>query len=150
MPTPNQIATAQGHASTDAELLAVPAGTRTEAGLRANLSIGVRYVDAWLRGRGCVAINYLMEDVATAEISRAQVWQWIRHGATLDDGRTVTRELVRELLDQELAMLDEAPGATRISGAARQLFFHVATSDDFVEFLTLPAYELLTSRPSVL
>jgi malate synthase len=151
MPAPNQIATAPGEATVTAEdLLEVPTGTRTEEGLRCNLRVGVQYIDAWLRGRGCVPLYHLMEDVATAEISRAQVWQWVRHAATLEDGRIVTKPLVQELLDQELANLDAGAGATRISGAARQLFLHVATSDELVEFLTLPAYDLLTSRPSVL
>ncbi len=79
---------------TAADLLPPHEGTRTEAGLRHNVRVGVQYLEAWLRGNGCVPLYNLMEDAATAEISRAQVWQWIRHGAALDDGRVVTAELV--------------------------------------------------------
>ncbi len=90
MPRPNQIARKRQdvHVSA-ADLLAVPAGTITEAGLRQNLNVGIGYIEAWLRGTGCVPLYHLMEDAATAEISRAQVWQWIRHSAKLEDGRKV-------------------------------------------------------------
>ena len=80
-------------------------GAITEAGLRNDVNVGFQYISFWLGGRGAAGINNLMEDAATAEISRSQLWQWIRHGATLDDGRTVTRELVRETLDQEMARI---------------------------------------------
>ena len=98
-----------------ADLIAVPEGTRTEAGLRQNVAVGIGYVEAWLRGIGCVPLFNLMEDAATAEISRAQVWQWVRHGQTLQDGRPVTKELVREIVREEndkvkAAMGEEAYG----------------------------------------
>ena len=98
----------------------------------------VRYLASWLAGNGAVAIDNLMEDAATAEISRSQIWQWIRNGTTLDSGETVTAALVRQILDEEMAVL----GRGR-SQPARQLFERVALADDFVDFLTLPAYELI-------
>ncbi len=126
------------------ELVAVPTGHVTEAGLRTNIAVGVRYLESWLRGNGCVPLNHLMEDAATAEISRAQVWQWLRHpGGILEDGRRIDVELFRALLADELAhmMASAGPGA-RFEQAA-QLFDSISTSEDLIEFLTLPAYELL-------
>ena len=132
---------------TAADLLKAPRGTITEAGLRTNLSVGVQYLEAWLRGTGCVPLYNLMEDAATAEISRAQVWQWIRHGATLPDGRTVTVELARELLSAELGKIRAAMGDERFAASqfetARRLFDEIMTSREFVQFLTLPAYDCL-------
>ena len=92
---------------------ACPQGTRTEAGLRHNIRVGVQYLEAWLRGQGCVPLYNLMEDAATAEISRAQVWQWMHHGATLDDGRPVTAERFRAVLDEEMARMRAEVGAER-------------------------------------
>jgi malate synthase len=139
MPQPNQIESARETTlPSDAELLAVPGGTRTEAGLRSNLRVGVRYLEAWLRGLGCVPLDHLMEDAATAEISRAQVWQWMRHGAALDDGRTITPELVRELLDAEMTSFPHGKFAEALA-----LYQALVFSTRFEEFLTLPAYELL-------
>jgi malate synthase len=118
----------------------------TEAGLRNNVQVGIQYIGAWLSGNGCVPIFNLMEDAATAEISRSQVWQWIRSPkGVLDDGRKVDRELFREVLREELAKTpslvgDEAFAAGRYAEAAR-LFEEITASDDYVEFLTLPAYE---------
>ncbi|HEY0581583.1 MAG TPA: malate synthase A [Chloroflexota bacterium] len=125
--------------------LRVPGGQITEAGLRSNISIGIQYIESWLRGTGAAAIFNLMEDAATAEISRSQVWQWIYHGATLDDGRRVTRELVLQLEAEELARIraglsDQQSKSHRLD-EARELFDAVALSEQFVEFLTLPAYE---------
>jgi malate synthase len=133
-----------------AELLAVPPGTRTEEGLRHNILVGVQYMAAWLEGLGCVPLYNLMEDAATAEISRAQVWQWIHQGATLEDGRRVTVELFRQVLAEELAQLKKegAPerfGAERFAQAC-QLFEHLSTSPTFEDFLTLPAYEALNPQ----
>jgi malate synthase len=134
------------------DLLAVERtpGEITEQGVRANVNVGIQYISSWLRGNGAAGIYGLMEDAATAEISRAQVWQWIRHGATLDDGRAVTPELVRELALDELERIRgeiadddwfETQGRPDLS---RSLFERVALSgNDFVEFLTLPAYEEL-------
>jgi malate synthase len=114
-------------------------GERTDAGLRNAVSVGVQYLAAWLTGTGAVAIFNLMEDAATAEISRSQVWQWLHNDVTLDDtGVAVTRELVERVADEEIAKLGGEPGAYE---AARSLFMEVAVADDFVDFLTLPAYE---------
>jgi malate synthase len=139
MPEPNQIdGRREDVPPSDEEMLAVPSGTRTEAGLRSNLRVGVRYLEAWLRGIGCVPLDHLMEDAATAEIARAQVWQWRRHGAVLDDGRVVTDDLVRSLLAQETAGFRGGRFAE-----ATTLFESLILSTHFEEFLTRPAYELL-------
>jgi malate synthase len=128
---------------TAADLLKVPEGAITEAGLRANINVGLGYVESWLRGTGCVPLYNLMEDAATAEISRSQVWQWIRHQAKLADGRTVDHALCRKILDDELAKLKQgAPKDQRYDDAAK-LFRDMIESECFVEFLTLPAYEQL-------
>jgi malate synthase len=123
----------------------VPGGTVTETGLRNNVSVALQYLAAWLEGNGAVAIFNLMEDAATAEISRSQVWQWARHGVRLVEGAVVTRELVSRIVEEELAKLRDAGGApasTRESfRAARELFQAVALGEPFVEFLTLPASE---------
>jgi malate synthase len=123
----------------------VPGGTVTEAGLRANISVGIQYLESWLRGVGAAAIYNLMEDAATAEISRSQVWQWIHHGVRLQEGPTVTRELVKQLEAEELekicaALGEDLFGRGRFEEATR-IFEQVALSDRFVEFLTIPAYE---------
>ncbi|HWP84652.1 MAG TPA: malate synthase A [Terriglobia bacterium] len=132
---------------TAADLLKVPRGTITEAGLRTNLRVGVQYLEAWLRGTGCVPLYYLMEDAATAEISRAQVWQWIRHGARLPDGRRITVELARALLREELDRIRTAVGERQYDAGkfalASRLFDELMSSEEFVEFLTLPAYQYL-------
>ena len=125
-----------------------PSGPITERGLRTNVSVGVQYLEAWLRGSGAVPIFNLMEDAATAEISRAQVWQWIRHPrGTLDDGRKVTKELFRSVLNEELAKIKTQMGEKRFANrkfdAARELFDRITTDDEFAEFLTLPGYEKL-------
>jgi malate synthase len=119
----------------------VPGGKITEAGVRNDISVGVQYVESWLRGTGAVAIFNLMEDAATAEIARGQLWQWRRHGATLDDGRAVTAELYRALRDDELAKLRRFEG-DRFDDA-RALVDRLVLADEFEEFLTLPAYELV-------
>jgi malate synthase len=124
-------------------------GERTEEGLRSNINVGIQYVSSWLRGNGAAGIYGLMEDAATAEIARGQVWQWIRHEATLDDGRTITPELVGELATSELERIrseigdDEWFEREGRPDLSRSLFERVALSDDFVEFLTLPAYDEL-------
>ncbi len=133
------------------DLLATAAtpGAITEAGLRANVNIGIQYVSSWLRGNGAAGIYGLMEDAATAEISRAQVWAWVRHGAELDDGRRVTAELVRALEAEELERIRGEVGDDAWferegrPDLARRLFEQVALSDELVPFLTLPAYEEL-------
>ena len=128
-----------------ADLIAVPEGTKTEAGLRQNVAVGIGYVEAWLRGTGCVPLFNLMEDAATAEISRAQVWQWVRHGQTLQDGRPVTKEFVRDIVREEndkvkTAMGEEAYANGRYEDAA-QLMIELVERPVFEEFLTLPAYD---------
>jgi malate synthase len=149
MPQPNQIARRRQDVQVAAaDLLAVPRGSITEGGLRQNLNVGVGYIEAWLRGIGCVPLYHLMEDAATAEISRAQVWQWIRHRARLADGRTVDAALCRAMLGEELQKLraaagDEAYDSGRFEDAAR-LFRELIEAPRFVEFLTLPAYDLIT------
>ncbi len=130
------------------DLLRPPEGTRTEAGLRQNVDVALQYLEAWLGGLGCVPIHNLMEDAATAEISRAQVWQWIRHGAKLDDGRVVTPELVRSVIDSELSKIRAEVGDARWSSGhyerAREIFERLCLADRFEEFLTLPAYDALS------
>jgi malate synthase len=120
-------------------------GAVTEAGLRSNVSVGLQYLEAWLRGNGAVAINNLMEDAATAEISRSQIWQWIHNSVRLDDGTPVTADLVGRIEDEELAKIratlgDEAWGQSRFDDA-RKLFERVALADDFADFLTTAAYD---------
>ena len=148
MPEPNQLQRLREDVNvTAADLLKVPRGTITDAGLRTNLRVGVQYLEAWLRGTGCVPLYHLMEDAATAEISRAQVWQWIRHGASLPDGRKITTELARALLAEELGRIRSAVGEQQFSRSqfelARSIFDSIITSEEFVQFLTLPAYEHL-------
>jgi malate synthase len=127
--------------------LTVPGGTVTEAGVRTNISVGIQYIESWLRGVGAAAINNLMEDAATAEISRSQLWQWIHHGTKLDDGRTVTVELVRALEAEELSNLREMLGGAAYDAGrfkeAAVIFENVSLSDEYIEFLTVPAYEYL-------
>src|SRR5438552_5951845 len=133
---------------TAADLLQVPEGTITEAGLRNNISVSLQYLESWLRGSGCVPINNLMEDAATVEISRSQIWQWIRHPkGILADGRKVTVELFRQLEAEELEKIKKAIGeqqyASRPFDKAARLLDEIITSEQFVEFLTLPAYKYL-------
>ena len=150
MKGPNQLETRRLDVEVSAaDLLTVPTGTRTEAGLRHNLRVGVQYLEAWLRGSGCVPLYNLMEDAATAEISRTQVWQWIRHGAALDDGRPVTADLFRRALAEEMAALRASLGAERFEKGrfadALALFERLSTAETCEEFLTLPAYDALTA-----
>jgi len=133
---------------TAADLLAVPEGPITEAGLRTNISVGIRYIEAWLGGSGAVPIFNLMEDAATAEISRAQVWQWIRHRrGVLEDGRKVTVELVQRWVDEEMEKWKVSIGEEAFRQGkfeqARELFLQLVTADTFEEFLTIPGYNYL-------
>ena len=153
MPTPNQVHRKRDDVTITARALLdfQPEKPITEAGLRNNISVGIQYIGAWLAGNGCVPVFNLMEDAATAEIARSQIWQWIRSAkGVLEDGRKVTRELIRKLLPEELARVKallgaEAWAAGRYEDAAR-LFEEITTSDNYIEFLTLPGYQLLT-RP---
>ncbi len=130
-----------------ADLLQVPTGTRTEHGLRWNVRVGVQYLEAWLGGSGCVPLYDLMEDAATAEISRAQIWQWLRHGVELECGARVTRERVRPIVTDELESIAEEVGRARFSAGrfaeARRLFEELSFSDELEQFLTIRAYDLL-------
>jgi malate synthase len=138
---PNQISKQRPDVNvTAADLLALDktGGAITEAGLRQNISVGLQYIESWLRGVGAAAIYNLMEDAATAEISRSQLWQWIHNGAKLDDGREITPDLVKQITDEEMAKLPaDEPGRRFIE--AREVFEKVATADEFEEFLTIPA-----------
>jgi malate synthase len=125
---------------TAADLLQVPTGPITEAGLRQNINVGIGYIEAWLRGIGCVPLYNLMEDAATAEISRAQVWQQIHHGARLDDGRRIIVE--QELVKTAQQIGIERFGAGRYDDAAA-LFTRLVEAEEFEEFLTLPAYDMV-------
>ena len=151
MPQPNQIARKrQGVHVSAADLLAVPTGTITEAGLRQNLNVGIGYIEAWLRGTGCVPLYNLMEDAATAEISRAQLWQWIRHSATVEDGRPIDVALCNALLDEELGKLREAVGDEAYRRGryldAACLFGELIEAAAFPEFLTIPAYDMIVAE----
>ena len=150
MPEANQVSLQLGNVTvTEADLIAMPDGELTEEGLRNNIRVGIQYIEAWLAGRGAVPLYNLMEDAATAEISRAQIWQCLRHGARLADGRTIDRALVDRLLAEEIAALTDALGTERFEQGyfdhAIALFTEVATADDFPTFLTLPAYDALNA-----
>ncbi|MGI8522095.1 MAG: malate synthase A [Nocardioides sp.] len=139
----NQLDRQRDDVSVDADdLLAIDRtpGARTEAGLRGNITVGINYLAAWLSGNGAAAINNLMEDAATAEISRSQIWQWAHNGATLDTGAVVTRALVESIVAEEYAALVEAGAYADHLATARDLFVRTALDDDFEDFLTLPAY----------
>jgi malate synthase len=140
MPGPNQLRHRTGAQVSAADLLAVPDGDITEAGLRWNIDVGIQYLEAWMRGNGCVPIYNLMEDAATAEICRAQVWQWVRHGAKMNDGRTLTTGLVKAAIADVAEGLRGSIGGEQLARAA-QTYEQMMTSADFPEFLTLVAYE---------
>jgi malate synthase len=149
MPTPNQIHRLREDVRVSArELLQPSPGPITEQGLRQNVNVGLRYLESWLRGNGCVPIFNLMEDAATCEISRTQIWQWIRHPAgVLEDGRKVTAELFHRVVGAELDRIRADVGATAFEHGqfdlARKVFAEVAAGEEFIEFLTLPAYQYL-------
>jgi malate synthase len=151
MPTPNQVSRKRDDVEVTARDLLdfQPEKPITEAGIRNNISVGIQYIGSWLAGNGCVPVYNLMEDAATAEISRSQIWQWMRSPkGVLDDGRKVTSDLFRKLLPEELAKVrtllgEEAWKAGKYEEAAK-LFEQITTSNDYVEFLTLPGYEWLT------
>ncbi|PYT29497.1 MAG: malate synthase A [Acidobacteria bacterium] len=148
MPQPNQISAKRENVRvTPRDLISVPKGEISERGLRLNIDVGIQYLESWLRNNGCVPIYNLMEDAATAEISRAQVWQWLRHGAQLDDGRKVTRELVSRTIAEEVSKLRQHLGAGPFDSGkfplAAQLFEQMMTAEEFPEFMTLVAYQYL-------
>ncbi|MGC5326855.1 malate synthase A [Brevibacillus sp. SYSU BS000544] len=147
MPTANQIHRKREDVHVTAQdLLAVPEGVITEEGVRTNVSVGIQYIEAWLRGSGAVPIFNLMEDAATAEISRAQVWQWIRHPkGELQDGRKITLELVQQIIREELDKIKQQIGEQAFEASkfalATQLFTNLIQEDEFSEFLTIPGYK---------
>jgi malate synthase len=148
MASPNQISVSRAAVNVQAsDLLSVPGGEITQGGLELNIDVGIQYLESWLRGNGCVPIYNLMEDAATAEISRTQVWQWSRHGARLSDGRAIDAELVRKTIPRQLDKIRFLIGAERFDAGkfdvASRLFEQMMTSGDFPDFLTLTAYELL-------
>ena len=129
--------------------VAATPGSISEEGLRNDVNVGIQYISSWLRGNGAAGIYGLMEDAATAEIARSQVWQWVAVGAELEDGRTVTKDLVREVAESELERIRDEVGndewfyAQGRPEESRALFEQVALAEEFEEFLTLPAYEKL-------
>jgi malate synthase len=130
--------------------IAATPGDVTLDGVHGNIEVGLRYLEAWLGGNGAVGIHNLMEDAATAEIARSQLWQWIRNGTETTTGEVVTEDLVRKILDEEYAEIRaesgaEEFGANRLADA-RALFEQVALSEEYVDFLTLPAYDLVVSE----
>jgi len=148
MKGPNQLGRLREDVTvTAADLLEPLHGPITETGVRWNIHVGIRYLEAWLGGSGCEPIRNLMEDLATSEISRAQLWQWLHFGARLDDGRAITVELYQGFLTEELAIIRSEYGPKRYDGghfpAAIELFMRMVRSEQFDEFLSLPAYELL-------
>jgi len=146
MPTPNQLHVRRDDVLVSRDLLIhASVGTITREGFYANIDVCVRYLAAWLDGMGCVPIHNLMEDAATAEISRAQVWQWVRHNQKLDDGRAITKDLVRQIVREENDKVkaqigEEAYAKGRYEDAA-QLMIDLVEQPQFYEFLTLPAYD---------
>ncbi|MFN7016988.1 MAG: malate synthase A [Fimbriimonadales bacterium] len=144
MPTPNQIDKRPQRLITAQELLNFPRGDITEAGMRTNINVSLRYLDSWLRGVGAAAINHLMEDAATVEISRSQLWQWIRRKAMLSDGGPITPELFQQMLEEELASIRASYGSAphRLDDAA-EILRRAVLSEEFVDFITLIAYEYI-------
>lgn len=132
---------------TAAQLLEPCSGERTEEGMRANIRVAVQYIEAWISGNGCVPIYGLMEDAATAEISRTSIWQWIHHGKTLSDGQLVTKPLFRRMLNEEMLVIQQELGEPRFSAGrftqAATLMEKITTQDELIDFLTLPGYQLL-------
>jgi malate synthase len=149
MPQPNQIwKQLPDYYATAADLLQIPDGAITEAGMIQNVAVGLGYVEAWLRGIGCVPLFNLMEDAATAEISRAQLWQWVHHHAKLSDGRPVTAELAEGLIAEELRRAQSTVNVARSATYERaaELMRQLIRSDKFIDFLTIPAYEQVLAR----
>ena len=148
MPQPNQMERLrEDDVITEADLIAIPEGTITEVGIRKNINVGILYLESWLRGNGCVALYNLMEDAATAEISRTQIWQWRKYQAQLDDGRKFTQTLYHIIFEEEVAKLKHLVGETNLHNTkfleAFELFNNLVVNDTFEEFLTLSAYQQL-------
>jgi len=148
MPGPDQLHVKRDDVRvTAADLLRVPEGAITDAGLRQNIRVGLRYIEAWLGGHGCVPLYHLMEDAATAEICRAQLWQWLQHEARTIDGRVISLARFDQTLTEEIERIHGEVGAARMLAGvfptAARLFSAMVKSETFDDFLTLPAYELL-------
>jgi malate synthase len=147
MPAPNQVARLNGYSASAADLLTPSGGTITLGGVRTNIEVGILYLASWLRGQGAAPIHNLMEDAATAEISRAQLWQWRVHGAKMDDGRTIDTALLETQFDDILSQMrgtcDDAQWSASRNEEAARVMRALVFDDDFAEFLTLPAYELI-------
>jgi malate synthase len=146
MPTPNQLYVKRDDVTIgQKELLEIHKGTKTEAGFRENIRVGVQYIEAWLRGRGAVPIYNLMEDAATAEISRSQIWQWLKFGATLNTGAKVTRIFFERCMREEMKRVKQEVGLEAYQQGrfkeAISIFKTMSTSKNFEAFLTLPAYK---------
>ncbi len=151
MPAQNQLHVMRKDFSCkESDLIQVPAGTITEDGLRMNINIGILYLESWLRGNGAAALYNLMEDAATAEISRTQVWQWIKNGAKLNDGRVITQQLYEDFRDDEIHHIKETVGHIKYQEGeyiqAICLFNKLVVQDKFEEFLTLSAYNMILSN----
>ncbi|MGL6038786.1 MAG: malate synthase A [Soonwooa sp.] len=147
MPTSNQIQKLFDYGISESQLLEVPVGTITEKGLCKNINVGILYIESWLMGVGAAAIYNLMEDAATAEISRSQVWQWLKHAVKLESGEVVTKDLILKLQKKELEHIKTYVGETRFENGkfdlAVELFNDMIFSDNFIEFLSLKAYPYL-------
>ncbi|MCC2655096.1 MAG: malate synthase [Panacagrimonas sp.] len=147
MPEPNQVSRQFKYGIKAKDLLVRPEGAMTEAGLRNNINVSVQYTEAWLRGNGCVPLHNLMEDAATAEISRTQIWQWQKYGVELSDGRKVTPALVNQVIDEELATIKQQLGEERYNASrmieAAGLVARMSTANKVADFLTLPSYDYL-------
>jgi malate synthase len=149
MKTPNQISNKREDVKVSAaDLIAVPQGQITEKGLRTNVNVSLLYIESWLRGLGCVPLYNLMEDAATAEISRAQIWQWAHHPkGVLSDGRKVTVDLFRQILTEELGGIRNLIGPQKFSAGKHELagkiLDELVAADEFVPFLTVPAYKYI-------
>jgi len=147
MTVPHQINYQPNYEVTAEQLLEVPQGDITDEGLRHNIRVGVQYIESWIRGNGCVPIYNLMEDAATAEISRSQIWQWIKHSAATKEGKTVDAEYFLKALDEEGSRIRSEVGEDAFNNGrfleAGKLFAELSTAPEMVEFLTIPAYDLL-------
>jgi malate synthase len=152
MPQPNQLDRRRDDVTiTSADITEPLNGDITENGLRHNISVGVQYLESWLRGNGCVPLYHLMEDAATAEISRSQIWQWIKHNAKLSDGTPITEDLFRTTLAEELEKIRSTIGPDLYNAGAfaeaADIFGRISTDQFMVEFLTTPAYDYLQDAP---
>jgi malate synthase len=148
MPEPNQVERVRLHVRVlRDDMLKVHEGSKTEEGFRLNIRVGVQYIEAWLSGRGAVPIYHLMEDAATAEISRAQIWQWMKYGAVLDTGMKVTRTFFERAMHEEMVKVKNEVGAKAFNkgrfAEAEKLFRQLAVAREFEPFLTIPAYKLI-------